>query len=468
MNLLPADQTKEKRFKINFSLTPAQAEIERLSKRFTHIRAGRKFGKTKYSEWKALQWMSKPNSCHWHIAPTYKQARLISWTSFKRMIPKEAVSKVNDSDLFIQLKNGSQLFLMGSDDRDTLRGPSPTSMTLEEAAYHKGDVWQEVLEPNLLVHKGPALFISSPRGFNWFKDLEDESNRLNSLGDSDWATFHFTIYDNPYIDKAEIERIRRSTDPMVWRQEYMAEYESAVGRVFNVFQDNERHVREVDVPHGTFEAYRAIDWGMRDDCAALWARVLGNKVHIYREHAENGLGATAQAKIILGKTPRNETILKTAISHDAVREDANMQGLTVLWHMMNAGIKPIQPSSRNKDKSRSMIQELLQEDRLVIDPSCTKLRKQLLSYEWKDSVVPMEKTADGNDDLVDALHYLVELVQFGLFMAGRVEVRKTPLELAVAHQKEVEDRMARPFRDKVNGYSEEMVLPLDNTPAGYL
>lgn len=466
MNLLPVTASKEKRFKINLSLTPAQAEIELHSKRFTHIRAGRKFGKTKYSEWKALQWMSKPNSCHWHIAPTYKQARLISWTAFKRMIPQEAISKVNDSDLFIQLKNGSQLFLMGSDDRDTLRGPSPTSMTLEEAAYHKGDVWQEVLEPNLLVHKGPALFISSPRGFNWFKDLEDEANRLNSLGESDWATFHFTIYDNPYIDKDEIERIRRSTDPMVWRQEYMAEYESSVGRVFNAFQDTVQHVRHLPLPVTAFEAYRGIDWGMRDNTGCLWGTVTGRKLYVYREHAMNGLSAAAQARIILEKTERNEVIKKNAISHDAVREDASMQGLTVMWHMMNAGIRPILPSSRDKQKSRAMIQDLLQEDRLVIDPSCLKLRKQLLAYEWKDTA--MEKTADGNDDLVDALHYLVESLQFDLFMGRRLEKVKTPLELAAAHLQEEEMRRANPFRDKVHGPSDAFSFPVDDTPAGYI
>lgn len=469
MNLLPQSQTKERRFKIDLTLTPAQQEIERLSKRFTHLRAGRKFGKTMYTLHTILKWLGPANSVVWYISPTYRQGKLISWSTIKRMIPQEALAKKpNDADMMITLKNGSELYYMGSDDPDSLRGPAPTGVIFEEAAYHKPEAWYNVVEPNLAVHKAPALFVSTPRGFNWFKDLEDEAKRLESLGDSDWSTFHFTIYDNPHIDPVEIERIRRSTDPKVWRQEYMAEYESSVGRVFNVFQDTDRHVRQVVLPQTSFDAYRAIDWGMRDNTGCLWAIVKNRKLCVYREHAENGMSAMAQAKIIMGKTPANETIIKTAISHDAVKEDASMQGLTVMWHMMNAGIKPIQPSSRNKEKSRAMIQELLQEDRLVIDPSCTHLRKQLLSYEWKEAVNTMEKTVDGNDDLVDALHYLVESLQFNLFMAGRNERVKTPLELIAAHQKDVQDRMANPFRDHVKNHSEEMVLPLDNTPAGYL
>lgn len=466
MNLLPQSQTKERRFKIDLTLTPAQQEIERLSKRFTHLRAGRKFGKTMYTLHTILKWLGPANSVVWYISPTYRQGKLISWSTIKRMIPQEALAKKpNDADMMITLKNGSELYYMGSDDPDSLRGPAPTGVIFEEAAYHKPEAWYNVVEPNLAVHKAPALFVSTPRGFNWFKDLEDEAKRLEGLGDSDWATFHYTIYDNPHIDKAEIERIRRSTDPMVWRQEYMAEYESSVGRVFNAFQDTSRHVMQVPMPR-TFEAKRAIDWGMRDDCATTWGRKMGNKLHVYREYAENGLGAKTQAGIVLGKTPANESIVRTAISHDAVREDANMQGLTVMWHMMNAGIRPIQPSSKDKQKSRAMLQQLFQEDRIIIDPSCVKLRKQLLSYEWKDTA--MEKTADGNDDLVDSLHYLVELFQFDLFMDGRTEIKRTPLELIAAHQKDVEDRMANPFRDHVRGTSEEMILPLDNTPAGYL
>src|SRR4051812_35794785 len=126
MNILQGKTSSVREFKLDFTLTPAQQHIEQNSKRFTFIRAGRKFGKTKYSEYKALQWMSKPHSCHWHIAPTYNQAKLISWGEFKRLVPKEAISKVNDSDLHMQLKNGSQMFLMGSDNKDSLRGPSPT------------------------------------------------------------------------------------------------------------------------------------------------------------------------------------------------------------------------------------------------------------------------------------------------------------------------------------------------------
>lgn len=459
MDILQGKSKDQKVFRLDFSLTPAQKEIESGAKRFSFIRAGRKFGKTRYAEWKALNWLGKPDSVHWHIAPTYAQAKLISWNSFKKVIPGEIISKIDNSDLTITLKNRSQLYLMGSDNDDSLRGPAPTSMTLEEAAYHKGHVWGEILEPNLSVHKGPALFISTPNGYNWFKDLEDSAE-----GDPLWATFHYSIYDNPHIDRAEIERIKAKCDPRVWSQEYMANYESSVGRVFYEFQDTSRHVYSFPMPVKSDSCFRAIDWGLRDDTATVWGMVRGQKVFIYRENAENGLSPTAQAQIIKNRTPSTETIEGNIIGHDAARQDVSLQGLTVQWHFTNAGIRPLRLSSRNKEASRAHLQTLISEDRLIIHPECRKLRKQLLSYSWKDTA--MEKTDDGGDDLVDALHYLVEMLQYRLFLNDRVQKEKSLEEIYKEIREEKKQKSINRYALEADVQSHH--YDTSGSPAGYL
>lgn len=400
-----------------FSYTPAQLKIKQSKARYKIVRAGRKFGKTTLAERIAMDYLGPPRSTVWVISPTYKQGKLISWEKFKRIIPQEAMGKKpNDTDLIITLKNGSQLFLMGSDEQDSLRGPEPNCVVLEEAAYHKDGVWSKVIRPGLMPKKAPAFFITTPAGYNWFKDLEDEARRLISLGDKDWEIFHFSCYDNPHISRQEIEDARRDCDTdEIWRQEYLAEYESSVGRVFSAFSDS-RHVKKIEVPSGQFDCYRSVDWGMRDDTACLWGFVRNKTLNIYKEYAENNMSAPAQASVIKNLTTFKEKVQMTAISHDAAKEDPAMKGLTVMWHFRQAGVSPVRPSSRDKKHSRQMIQQLLHENRLVIDTEkCPKLRKQMLSYEWKDTA--MEKPEDaGNDDLVDALHYLVEMLQFDLFL----------------------------------------------------
>lgn len=359
---------------------------------------------------------------------------------------------------------------MGSDDPDSLRGPAPTSVCFEEAAFHRREAWYEVVRPNLMPKKAPALFIGTPKGYNWFHDLEDEAKRLKAIGDKDWDVFHFSVYDNPHIDRQEIEDARRGCDTEeVWRQEYLAEYESSVGRVFGTFSDL-RHVQKIEWPSGIFDCWRGVDWGMRDDTASLWAFVRNRTLFVYREYAQNNMSAPAQAQVIKNQTTAREQVRRTAISHDAAKEDPTMKGLTVMWHFRQAGINPLGPSSRDKKHSRAMIQQLLHENRIVLDSEkCPKLRKQIMSYEWKDTA--MEKPDDlGNDDLVDALHYLVEMLQFELFMGKSSQTEKSLPEVmaAIASEKLERNRSLKieipSIFKKDNGFGDQM----EDSPAGYL
>lgn len=464
MNLIADKTASERVFRIPLTLHPKQKYIDDHFKRFTIVRAGRKFGKTTYARKKALEWLAPPNSSVWFLAPTYKQGKLIVWADFKRMIPQEALKrKPNDTDLTIQLKNGSTLYVMGSDEPDSLRGPKPSAVIFEEAAQHKPETWYEVMRPNLIPTKAPALFIGTPKGYNWMKTLEDDARASIARGEDDWAVFHFSIYDNPTLDVSEIEKARRDSDnPVVWSQEYMAEYESSVGRVFNSFSA-QRHVAAVAVPHG-IPCYRAMDWGQRDPTACLWGYINGQTLLVYREHLENDMPPRQQADLILNKTEPRETIEGNIIGHDAVKNDLQMQGLSVLWHFNNAGIRPIRPSSKDKKSSRSMLNQLIQENRLVIDPRCPKLIKQLLAYEWNNTV--MEKTADGNDDAVDALHYLVELLQFKLFLTPHLDPVTDMAKIHADIQAEKDERINHP---KLPMHSEELgAFDFSGNPAGYL
>lgn len=461
MNLLWNDEeSKERIFRLPIKLTPCQKKIDASTARYKIIRAGRKFGKTTYAMYQALKWLAPPHSRIWFLAATYRQAKLITWAEFKRLIPHEAMKrKPNDTDLTITLKNGSELSLLGTDDMDMLRGPAPDGVIFEEAALHKPEVWHEVIRPNLIPKKSPAVFISTPKGFNWLKDLEDSARLSKLQGGDEWEVFHYTIYDNPLLDPKELEQAKRDCDnEQVWRQEYLAEYESSVGRVFASFSQD-RHMGPVPSPQGV-PAYRAIDWGMRDDTAALWAYIQDNKLMVYREHAENNLPSSAQAQMIRNKTGSDERIERNIIGHDAAKQDTEMRGLTVRWHFSNAGITPLKVGSKDKKSSRAMLQQLISQDRIKIDNSCVKLRKQLLEYEWKDTV--MEKTVDGNDDLVDALHSMVELLQYDLFL-DRGEKEET---LAEKYRRAMSEKRA-PHRFPLSQESDVSSYDF-NSPAGYL
>jgi hypothetical protein len=463
VQFIPQASAKSKTYELPIKLTPCQKVIDQNPARFKLIRAGRKFGKSTLAEFRCIKKLGTPNSRVWFCGPTYRQSKLIAWEDFKRLIPREALAKKpNETDLIITLKNGSQLFVMGSDNPDSLRGPAPDHVALEEFAMMQPEAWHEVIRPNLMPKKGTADFISTPRGYNWMKDLEDAA--LKPENSDEWAVFHYTVYDNPHIDEAEIQQSKMGCfgNEKVWNQEYMARYESSVGRVFSSFSVD-THCKYFVMPKHKFTAYRAVDYGMRDNLACLWGKIEGRNLHIYREHVQNDTPASVQAHLIQGKTTSIEDIDKNAISHDAAKQDAELKGLTVKWHFENAGMRPMYLSSRDKQSSREMIQQLIQEERLFIDPvACPVLVKQMLKYEWKDTLI--EKTMDGNDDAVDALHYLVELLQYDLYLHQTKEEIDTPEKIRA----ELLAQRTSPRKWKIERRDELAAFEFADSQAGYL
>ena len=94
---------------------------------------------------------------------------------------------------------------------------------MDEAAFIKPDVWQEVLRPTLTERKGSALFISTPMGMdNWFYDLWTTAEKAPN-----WERFRFSTYDNPMIDNDEIDSAKDEVGSIVFAQEYLAEFVDA-------------------------------------------------------------------------------------------------------------------------------------------------------------------------------------------------------------------------------------------------
>lgn len=466
VQFMAGPESRSKKFTVPIDLTNKQREIDGVTARFKVIRAGRKFGKSTYEEYKCLQKCGKPRSIVGFIGPTYRQAKLIAWMGFKAMIPRDALErKPNETELYFTFKNGSRLHVFGADEPDALRGLEFDHVTMEEAAQQKSEVWYEIIRPNLAPRKGTCDFISTPKGFNWFKDLEDKARERIAKGDKEWSVHHYTIYDNPHNSRDEIEKARQDCDSeAVWRQEYMAEYEAYAGRVFSQFSD-QRHCKPIYLPATRTSVYRGIDYGMRDDTACLWGKLSGNTLQVYREHLQSDTAASDQAKLIQNKTTDTEDVQWSIISHDASKQDSELLGLTVKWHFENAGVRPMRTASRDKKSSRHMIQRLINENRLEVDPAgCPKLRKQLLEYEWKDTI--MEKTVDGNDDAVDALHYLVEGLQAYLFLDHDDERAQDWKELN--RQANLEMAKLRNPKYKIEQGEDDMSFEFENTPAGYL
>ena len=188
----------------NLTLRWAQGEVFNATERFRVLVAGRRFGKSYLSCIELLKAaINRPNETYFYCAPTYRMAKDIAWKEIKKLIPPQWIASKNETDLKIELINGSLIELKGTENAMTLRGRSLAGVVLDEAAFMDSDVWFQVIRPALADKQGWALFISTPDGTaSWFYDLwcyvpEDTSG--------DWKRWSFTTIEGGNVPEEEIE-----------------------------------------------------------------------------------------------------------------------------------------------------------------------------------------------------------------------------------------------------------------------
>jgi phage terminase large subunit len=115
------------------------------------------------------------NRVYWHVMPTFKQAKMVSWDLLKRYADPIPGIKKNESELMIRYPNGSKLQLIGADNPDSLRGPGLSGLSCDEFSQHPPNVFGEVLSKALADHVGYAIFAGTIQGQDQLFKMHDVS-----------------------------------------------------------------------------------------------------------------------------------------------------------------------------------------------------------------------------------------------------------------------------------------------------
>lgn len=384
--------------------TTAQKRIEESPARFKYVKAGRRFGKTKYaSDWQIRQALTVPHEEHWYVAPSYRMAHEIAWRDYLDQIPQELMVRVNERELYIQLINGARIAFKGSEEEDSLRGRRLGSLVMDEAALHKPNVYNQILRPMLADLLAPAMFISSPKR-SWFSTAWEQAN---SGKYSDSAAFHFSIYDNPYISRDEIERIKAETPENVWRQEYLAEESEMDGQVYTEFKmESIFNPSTAFVGHSKLPCVLGLDWGHYDDTAAVWLHFLPNgHVVVSREHLKNNWDAAKHSDVIKVNS-RGRDIKAYVMDRTAFRKDGGSAAIADQFRE-HLGV-PIQRSEKDQNIGIDLMKRYLRGDNgpwLHVSSGCKEVIKAFEGWEH----------GQHEPDALAALRYgLVHAVRLGL------------------------------------------------------
>ena len=257
--------------------------------------------------------MLKTKGTYYYFFPTYTQAKKVIWNGMDRdgfkfldHIPQEIRIRTNDSEMLIEIKNGSIFQLIGSDDYDKIVGTNPIGCVFSEYALQNPAAW-EYIRPILTENKGWALFASTPRGENHFYDLYEMAKN-----NKDWFCQKLTIDDtrddlgNPIITKKQIDAERRDgmSEEMILQEFYCNFSASAIGSYYgSQLRLAEQEGRIANVPHETgLPVETWWDLGMRHSTPIWFSQTIGKEIRLIDYYEASGEGLAHYAKI-LGDKP---------------------------------------------------------------------------------------------------------------------------------------------------------------------
>lgn len=372
--------------------------------RFKVIICGRRAGKTTLSALKIIDFaLTHPKSNVWYVSPSYVQSEQIMWRMIKDYLPKQAIKSTNDTKLRIELKNNSYIELKGADtEPDRLRGVKLDFLVLDEIDSFRNwkIVWEEVLRPTLMDSKGHAMFIGTPKGYRHLFELYNKQ-----VGDTDYISYKFTSYDNPFLPKEEIDKAKQETDEDTFAQEYLAEFKKYSGLVYKDFSREKHVVTPFEIPV-SWTRYRMIDFGFVHPTAVVFMAIddKGGLV-IYDLIYQAGLSTPELANLIAQRSVGQSfvsTIGDSAAASDI--SELSSYGIAVFGVKKESGDRDVDWATYRIRK----ITEKLKTGTIRVFSNLEPLIYEFENYQYKEvqeggitKEVPMKM----NDDALDALSY---------------------------------------------------------------
>jgi hypothetical protein len=234
---------------------------------------GRRWGKTESASVDVATYAIAHDGCvQMIVSPTYDQSRILS-DAVERLFMRNShlrryVQVTKTPYPSVRFMRSRITARTADDDGRNLRGHSADRVIVDEAAFVRDQVLEEVIGPMLADKNGRLVMISTPFGKNHFYRAfvrgqrtasDDAANRVRSFRFPSWA--------NPHISREYIEAQSETITARQFRVEYEAEFVNDESSVF-AWED----IHAAIDPHSATTGgvcVAGIDWARYSDYTAV-------------------------------------------------------------------------------------------------------------------------------------------------------------------------------------------------------
>lgn len=233
---------------------------------FITVNAGRQSGKTALSQQQGIFWaLDNPKVLVYWVSPTQSQVGKVYKQMLDMLIKTPVIQSYKGSmgDTEIFFKNGSMIKFRSAAQEDTLRGETIDYLIVDEGAFIKESVFNEILLPMLNVRGKKCLVISTPKSKNWFF----RQFQRGKAGNNTYRSFKFTSMDNPYASPLVIDIAREALPASLFAQEYEGVFIDSTAIFENL---NELACLKVlDKPASGRSYWMGVDIALKDDYTVI-------------------------------------------------------------------------------------------------------------------------------------------------------------------------------------------------------
>jgi hypothetical protein len=224
------------------------------------IRCGRRFGKTSLLERCAAKWAFNGERVGW-LGPKYK----LNAPTYGNLIHtlKPVIQSKSKIDQLIQLNTGGLVEFWTLEDENAGRSRKYHKVIVDEASLKaKGlkEIIDQSIRPTLLDYNGSIIMAGTPKGIdpdNYF--YEACTNPVEG-----WVEYHAPTASNPHLDPNVVAKLIHDYPPLVYQQEYLADFVDWRGSAFfsevNLLVDG----RGVDYPTRCDQVFAVVDTALKD------------------------------------------------------------------------------------------------------------------------------------------------------------------------------------------------------------
>ncbi len=350
-------------------------------------------------------------------APTYPMLRDATVAALLEALAKNGIPhEVNRGENFLVMgETRSKILFRAVEEFERLRGSNLAWFGLDELTYTSEEAWLR-LEGRLRDPKAARLCgfaVWTPKGYDWVYE------RFVAERVDGYEVVTAQAFENRHLlDRVPdyYERLKSSYDPRFYQQEVLGQYlHLHAGRVYYGFE-REKNVAELQV-----DQKRALLWALDfnvDPMSSVVAQVKGESVLVLDEIVLSRATTQQACEEFQNRFPEHGAGVKVYADASGARmQTTGTSDLEVLKKFFRSGeygavdfkVPRSNPAVRDRVQVvNASLQPAEGEARLMIDPRCRELIKDLEQVAYKEGSQVIDKDKDPRrTHLSDALGYLV-------------------------------------------------------------